>query len=107
MSSAKKRRRATGKSGNLKIPRDARTGQFVIRALNDPKWDYRTAEAIARETKKPLEDVKTVLASDDRVRKSVMKSKSGRDLYTLKVRKSKIGDYFSAFQSMNSDKLKG
>jgi len=107
MSKIKKEKKGAVRAKKVRISRDASTGAFVIRALSDPKWDYRTAEGIAKDVKKPLTTVEMVLESDDRVRKSVMKSKSGRNLYTLKVRKSKVGDFFSAFQSLNSDKLKG
>lgn len=88
-----------------KISRDASTGNFVITALEDEKWDYRTAEGIARQISRPLKEVKIVLETDPRVRQSVMRARSGAGLYTLKKKRSVLKDIFTAFRAMNSDKL--
>ncbi|NNB43698.1 MULTISPECIES: hypothetical protein [Pseudomonas] len=88
-----------------KPSRDASTGSFVITALEDEKWDYRTAEGIARQISRPVQEVKVVLETDPRVRQSVMKAWSGAGLYTLKKKRSALKDIFTAFRAMNSDKL--
>lgn len=87
--------------------RDTSTGKYVIRALSNEKYDYRTAEGIAREVKISVREVKTVLGADKRVRTSIIKSKKGKSLYTLKSKKSAVGDAFSAFRAMSSDKMRG
>ncbi|MCT8986347.1 hypothetical protein [Shewanella phaeophyticola] len=77
----------------------------VIKALEDNRWDYRTAEGISKAVSVRVDLVKGVLNSDKRIRHSVMKSKSGKDLYTLKHRRSVIRDFYTAFRAMNAEKL--
>lgn len=89
------------------ITLDGNIRQLVMRALENKKWDYRTAEGIAKESNVSLENVKKILETDDKVRVSVMKSNIGKQLYTLKSKKSKAGDLLTAFRAMNSDKLGG
>lgn len=88
-----------------KLYRDESTGSFVITALEDEKWDYRTAEGIARQIGRTVQEVKVVLETDPRVRQSVMRARSGAGLYTLKKKRSVLKDIFTAFRAMNSDKL--
>jgi len=88
-----------------KPTRDASTGSFVITALEDDKWDYRTAEGIAKQIGRSIQEVKMVLETDPRVLQSVMRARSGAGLYTLKKKRSVLKDLFTAFRAMNSDKL--
>ncbi|EOB1224823.1 hypothetical protein V5G98_16970 [Vibrio cholerae] len=76
----------------------------LIKALRNEQWDYRTSESLAKELKVSEKELKKHLESDPEIRKSIMKDKHGRSLYTLKKRKSVIGDYWSAFQAVNSAK---
>lgn len=76
---------------------------YLIKALSDPKWDYRTSEGLARELKASENEVKKYL-NDPEIRQSVMKDKYGRSLYTLKKRKSVFSDYWTAFRAINSAK---
>lgn len=91
----------------MRISRDENAGRYVIEALSNTKWDYRTADGIAKEINVSVEEVNAILSTDNRVRLSVMKSKNGKSLYTLKSKKSKVGDLFTAFRAMGSDKLGG
>jgi len=80
----------------------------IVKALSDPKWEYRTARGISADTKVDVDVIKNNLDEmKDLVRVSVFKSKEGEDLYTLKERKSLLGDYWTAFKSMNTDKFGG
>jgi hypothetical protein len=79
----------------------------VIAALENDKWDYRTIQGIAEELHISVRDVEKTLINDELIRKSVMLDSAGRSLYTLKKRKSKIGDYFSAFKAVNAAKMGG
>ncbi|WP_339526828.1 hypothetical protein [Pseudomonas sp. EA_35y_Pfl2_R111] len=88
-----------------KPPRDHNTGSFVINALAEEKWDYRTAEGIAKQIHRPIQEIKIILETDPRVRQSVMRSRSGSGLYTLKKKRSVFKDLLTAFRAMNSDKL--
>jgi hypothetical protein len=77
----------------------------VIKALDDSRWDYRTAEGIAKAAHIKIDVVKSVLNSDKRIRHSVLKSRSGLELYTLKKRRSALRDFYTAFRAMNAAKL--
>lgn len=76
----------------------------LINALQNPRWDYRTSEGLAKELKVTENEIKKYLDSEPEIRKSVMKDKDGRSLYTLKKRKTAIGDYWAAFRAVNSAK---
>ncbi|HHF3189539.1 TPA: hypothetical protein ACPJ16_004060 [Vibrio alginolyticus] len=76
----------------------------LIKALHDQRWDYRTSEGLAKELKVAEKEVKKYLDSEPEIRKSIMKDKYGRSLYTLRKRKSVIGDYWTAFRAVNSAK---
>jgi len=76
----------------------------VIDALKNDKWDYRTADGIAKELKADLSTVEKILRNTPGVRTSVMKDPNGQELYTLKVRKSAVNDYFTAFRALNASK---
>lgn len=97
--------RRKSKSTKSKKPRAVNFDVKVINQLKDTRWDYRTAEGIAKAVHVNTKQVKAFLDTDSRVRHSIIKSKNGKDLYTLKARTSKVGDYFKAFRVMNSVKL--
>lgn len=93
------------KSRGRKVSRISSSGEFVIKALGNNKYDYRTAEGIARETNIPVNKVMVILNDDKRVRTSIIKRKDGKKIYTLKSKKSAVGDVFTAFRAMSSDKM--
>lgn len=97
--------RKKSKTTKSQKPRTFNFDVKVINELNDKRWDYRTAEGIAKAVHVNITQVKEFLDTDNRVRHSVIKSKNGKDLYALKARTSKVGDYFKAFRVMNSAKL--
>lgn len=97
--------RSKSKSAKSKNQRTANFDVKVINELKNKRWDYRTAEGIAKAAHVNIVQVKTFLDTDNRIRHSIIKSKNGKDLYTLKARTSKVGDYFKAFRVMNSVKL--
>ena len=78
----------------------------IINALRDQHWDYRTAEGIAKETKIPVETVRTFLESRrDIVWKSSVPDRLGRDLYRLNERHPQIKEFWrniSIFMSKTS-----
>lgn len=78
----------------------------IINALRDQRWDYRTVEGIAEETKIPIETVRIFLESrKDIVWKSAMPDRRGRDLYTLNERRpmnKEFWRYISTFASKSS-----
>ncbi|MEL0607163.1 hypothetical protein [Vibrio echinoideorum] len=80
------------------------TKNDLIKALHDQRWDYRTSEGLAKDLKASEKEVNKYLNSEPEIRKSVMRDKYGRSLYTLKERKSTFGDYWTAFQAVNSAK---
>lgn len=77
----------------------------ILSALSDNRWDYRTIEGIATELKIPKDQVAAFVTQDPAIRESIMKDAQGRRLYTTKKRKSKIGDFFTAFRALNSSKV--
>ena len=60
--------------------------QKVLEALQDPSWDFRTVDGIAKETGLDKSEVRQVLEKHPNVRKSVVPDRRGRELYTLKSR---------------------
>jgi hypothetical protein len=76
----------------------------VIAALGDARWDYRTAQGVSTQTGFPKETVIKVLSSDSRVRESLIPRSPKGKLYTLKSRKSTLGDIWSTFREMSREK---
>ena len=59
----------------------------VFDALEDPKWEWRTVEALSRLSGLPPDRVRRLLdAHPGLVRKSVVPSADGSDLYTLQAK---------------------
>ncbi|SHM38301.1 hypothetical protein [Rhodanobacter sp. OK091] len=77
----------------------------VLKALNNSTYKYRTLNGLARDTHLDPEFVKTVLDSSTAVRKSFVKSKSGKQLYASKEKVSATEDLWVAFQALNSAKF--
>lgn len=77
----------------------------VIKALEDKRWDYRTAEGISKAVYVKVDLVKEILESDKRIRRSILKSKSGKKLYALRKRRSALRDFYTAFRAINAEKF--
>jgi hypothetical protein len=59
----------------------------VLEALADEKWDFRTIDGIAKETGLQSDQVKRILqAFQQLVRRSPIRDRLGRSLYTLRNR---------------------
>nr|WP_320125378.1 hypothetical protein [uncultured Shewanella sp.] len=79
--------------------------ELVLMAMGNNKWDYRTVHGIAIETKLPEAVVLNVLKeSKNEIRSSIIRTKSGKNLYALKNRKSAIADVWWAIKKMSQDK---
>jgi hypothetical protein len=62
----------------------------VLQALADEKWDFRTVDGISKETGLPSDQVSRILQSfPELVRRSPVRDRLGRSIYTLKNRKMK------------------
>ena len=55
----------------------------VLRALSNPKWDFRTIGGIARDTKLSREQVEQVLADHQDLFRQSRLTHNGEPLYTL------------------------
>jgi hypothetical protein len=81
--------------------------QVVLKALESPKYRYRTVHGIARETKIDEGRVRKVLKSSPIVRQSFAKSKTGKQLFASKKKVSVGEDLWTAFRAVNSAKFGG
>lgn len=80
--------------------------ELVRAAMRNKRWDYRTAQGISVETKLPVTVVnKTLTNLKNEVRVSLIKTKSGKDLYTLKSRRSALGDFWYSIRKLSRDKF--
>jgi hypothetical protein len=63
----------------------------VLQALADEKWDFRTIDGLVKETDLPADRIRRILDSyPELVRRSPVRDRLGRSLYTLKSRAMKI-----------------
>lgn len=61
--------------------------RLVLQALADEKWDFRTIDGIAKETKLPSDQIERILQSfPEFIRRSPVRDRLGRSIYTLKSR---------------------
>jgi hypothetical protein len=59
--------------------------QSVFRALENPKYKWRTIAGISKETNVPPEQVLAIVSRfSDHIAKSAAQSSTGEDLYTLR-----------------------
>jgi hypothetical protein len=73
----------------------------VLQALADEKWDFRTTEGISKETGVPEEQVKEVLGEFSRlVRRSPVRDRLGRPLYTLRNRSMKSSEKMNFIRTL-------
>ncbi len=84
-----------------------RLDEIVLRALESPKYKYRTVQGIASETKLDEQRVRTILKNNPLVRESFEKSKTGKQLFTSKKKVSIGEDLWTAFRAVNSAKFGG
>ena len=72
----------------IAVPEDLdQDAQAVFRALSDPKWDFRTVDGIARETRLAETEITRILENNPKhFRKSLVPDRNRRTLYTLTSR---------------------
>ena len=59
----------------------------IMRALEDPRWDWRTVDGISRETGIPPAEIRGFLSDSGRsVVRSVARDPQGRPLFTTRKR---------------------
>ncbi|WFF79200.1 hypothetical protein [Delftia tsuruhatensis] len=81
--------------------------QQVLRALESPRFKYRTVSGIAKETKLDEESVREVLQSNPAVRRSFAREKNGKQLFAAKAKVSIGEDLWVAFKAVNAAKFGG
>lgn len=81
--------------------------QLVLKALNSPKYKYRTVHGIAREVKADERRVREILKASPSVRRSFAKNKAGKQLFASKKKVSVGEDLWAAFRAVNSAKFGG
>lgn len=80
---------------------------LVIDALRTSKFEYRTAQGIAKEVHLPVNQVEDALASrPDVVRVSVLRRADGSKLFADRRKVSAIKDAWSAFRAVSFAKFK-
>ncbi len=63
------------------------TEERILRALEDPKWNWRTIEGISRETGVPPDEIRRFLYRSGRiVVRSPKRDRQGRALFTTRKR---------------------
>ena len=72
---------------------------LVLKALEDPDWDWRTVEGVAHSTGLPQQRVREVLESSAAVIRSSVHDKSGRPLYTTREHYKKRRSFFDSLRS--------
>src|SRR5258706_11069458 len=65
----------------------------VIRALSNPKWDFRTVGGIARDTKLSREQVERVLADHQDLFRQSHLTRDGERLYTLREKPESLREH--------------
>jgi hypothetical protein len=77
----------------------------VRRALDDPKWDFRTIDGISRDAGLAKERVRDLIERHrDEVRLSRLRDANGRDLYTLASKPETFEEVVATVQVLVSGK---
>lgn len=72
-------------TGDPKGRIDPNHRNIVIRALEDPNYEWRTAEGVAEQTGLPLASVRQILGElNGEIIRSSIPDESGRNLYTTR-----------------------
>jgi len=78
----------------------------VFAAFENPNYDWRTVEGIAKETGLPTSDIIRILESSDEIVRSAIPDKSGRVLYTTKSFYMSRKNMLHHILSVLSDKIR-
>ncbi len=67
------------------------SAKLVLQALADEKWDFRTIDGLAKETGLPADQIRKIIgAYPELVRRSPVRDRLGRSLFTLKSRRMQL-----------------
>lgn len=68
--------------------------QLILKALNNPQWDFWTINALSRETKLDVDQINQIINKNKNlIRQSLVPSKEGLKLYTLRSNSPKFKEY--------------
>lgn len=81
--------------------------EMVFKALANPKWDFRTVNGIAKETNLDNEQVAKIIDvyNGKLIRKSLVPSVTGEQLYTLKSKKANLAEIYDQFRALLSKNI--
>ncbi len=80
--------------------------QKIHAALNNKKWENRTIPGLSHAIGIEETLVQSIINEyNNEIRKSLLPNKYGKALYTLKTRKSLLGDIWSSLQKLSNDKF--
>jgi len=72
----------------------------ILQSLQDPNWDYRTVDGIAKETGEAASNIEAFLeAHPESVWKSRIPDRQGRSLYTVKGRRAQSKEFWRALST--------
>lgn len=78
----------------------------IFKALSSPKWMYRTADGIAKETHLPRAEVeKTLKTHPEKVRVSLVRRRDGSVLFASKEKVSVLQDAWTAVRALSKAKF--
>lgn len=73
----------------------------VLKALEDPRWDWRTVEGVARDTGIPENEVLAIIESSaDEVIRSRVRDAQGRTLYATRQHYTNRRGFLDSFRSV-------
>lgn len=72
---------------------------LVLKALEDPNWDWRTVEGVAQSTGLPEDRVQKILESSARVIRSTVPDDRGRSLYTTRQHYKKRRSFLDSLRT--------
>lgn len=89
-----------------KVVKD-RNGRKVFKALANPEWDFRTVRGLINETGlSPTEIHKIFSSYPQLVRKSLVPSREGRDIYALHSRGNAVKETLNVVRAFMSKSVK-
>jgi hypothetical protein len=94
------------KDGNSQRPLDPHLRAAVVRALEDPRYEWRTVEGLADETGLPADSLRQILEElNGEIIRSSIPDESGRALYTTRKHYRQTQGLGTRILSALSDKV--
>lgn len=84
---------------------DATLVSSVMRALEDPRYEWRTIEGVCQQTDLPPDKVREILESSSDIVRSSVPDELGRSLYTTRKHYRQTHGLGARFLSALSDKV--